>query len=58
MDDSTWMIFLKEGLFRGSLSQQTWINSRNWLGVFSGILGRRSLLSTSIDTCRPLMSRF
>ena len=52
------IIYLKLGLFEGSLSQHFFINLTKDSGVFFGILGLKSLFKTYIDTCRPDKSKF
>lgn len=47
---------LKLGRFDGSLSQHLFINRENAYGVFFGMLGLKSLFSTSIDTSSPVKS--
>jgi hypothetical protein len=63
---SSLMISLNEGLFSGSRSyhyysylfytQHLLVKRANISGVFFGITGLKSLLSTSIDTWRPVIS--
>lgn len=50
------MISLKLGRLLGSLSQHFFIRRAKAYGVFFGMLGRRSLFSTSIDTYKPVKS--
>ena len=49
------MISLNEGRLFGSLSQHFLINFDQLSGVFGGIGGLRSLLSTYSDTLVPLL---
>lgn len=50
---SSLIIYLKLGLFEGSLSQHFFISLMKHYGVFLGIFGLKSLFKTYIETWRP-----
>ena len=43
--------------FKFKFTQHLLVSFVKGSGVFLGIVGRKSLFSTSIDTCNPLMSK-